>query len=108
MATGGALSLAGLVGLGRRLTPLPFPKDGADLMQAGPFALVRHPIYSGVLALAFGWTLWVQGWLTLAYALALFVLLDAKSRREERWLVGKFPEYAGYQRRVRKFIPFIY
>ncbi len=108
MLTGGVLSLAGLMRLGRGLTALPFPKEGADLMEAGPFAVVRHPIYSGGLALALGWALSVQGWLTLAYAVALFVLLDAKSRWEERWLASKFPAYADYQRRVRRFIPFIY
>jgi protein-S-isoprenylcysteine O-methyltransferase Ste14 len=108
MAVGLATSLAGLMTLGRRLTPLPFPKDGADLLRTGPFALVRHPIYSGILALALGWALYVQGWLTLGYVVALLVLLDAKSRREERWLVDKFPEYAAYRRRVRRFVPFVY
>jgi protein-S-isoprenylcysteine O-methyltransferase Ste14 len=87
---------------------LPFPKDGADLVQTGPFALVRHPMYSGGLVLAVGWALCVQSWLTLGYAIALFVFLDAKSRREERWLAEKFPAYASYRRRVRKLIPFVY
>jgi protein-S-isoprenylcysteine O-methyltransferase Ste14 len=36
------------------------------------------------------------------------VLLEVKSRREERWLREKFPEYAAYQRRVRRLIPFLY
>jgi protein-S-isoprenylcysteine O-methyltransferase Ste14 len=50
----------------------------------------------------------VSGWLTLLYVAALFALLDIKSRHEERWLAQKFPEYAAYQRRVRKLIPFLY
>jgi protein-S-isoprenylcysteine O-methyltransferase Ste14 len=108
MVGGGALLVAGLIGLGRGLTPLPYPKDGADLIQTGPFALVRHPIYSGGLGFGLGWALYVQGWLTLAYVFALFVFLDAKSRREERWLTEKFGAYAAYQRRVRKLIPFLY
>ena len=108
MAGGGALFLAGLVRLGRGLTPLPYPKDGADLVQTGPFALVRHPMCGGGLVLAFGWALWVQSWLTLGYVAVLFVFVDAKSRREERWLAGKFPAYAAYRRRVRKLIPFVY
>ncbi|RPI93163.1 MAG: isoprenylcysteine carboxylmethyltransferase family protein, partial [Chloroflexi bacterium] len=45
---------------------------------------------------------------TLIYAGLLFVFFDIKTRREERWLARKFPEYAGYQQRVRKLIPFIY
>jgi protein-S-isoprenylcysteine O-methyltransferase Ste14 len=58
--------------------------------------------------MAFGWALWLQGWLTCAYAALLFLLFDAKARLEERWLVEKFPSYADYQRRVRKLVPFVY
>jgi protein-S-isoprenylcysteine O-methyltransferase Ste14 len=108
MVVGGVLFVVGLVRLGRGLTPLPYPKDGAELIQTGPFALVRHPIYSGALVLALGWALYVQGWLTLGYVVVLFVFLDVKSRREERWLAEKFPAYAAYQRRVRKLVPFVY
>jgi protein-S-isoprenylcysteine O-methyltransferase Ste14 len=108
MAGGGALLVAGLLRLGRGLTPLPYPRDGAELVQTGPFALVRHPMYSGGLVLALGWALFSQGWLTLGYVAILFVFLDLKSRREERWLAEKFPTYAAYRRRVRKLIPFVY
>jgi protein-S-isoprenylcysteine O-methyltransferase Ste14 len=108
MLVGCVLVVAGLIHMGRGLTPLPYPRDGAHLIQEGPFALVRHPMYSGGLSLALGWALYVQGWLTLGYVIALFVFLDAKSRREERWLTEKFPAYATYQRRVRKIIPFVY
>jgi protein-S-isoprenylcysteine O-methyltransferase Ste14 len=108
MVAGGALLLAGLLALGRGLTPLPFPREEAELVQTGPFALVRHPMYGGGLVLAVGWALYVQGWLTLGYVVALFVFLDAKSRREERWLAEKYPEYPAYQRRVRRLVPFLY
>jgi protein-S-isoprenylcysteine O-methyltransferase Ste14 len=108
MAGGGAMFFAGILRLGRGLTPLPYPKDGAGLVQTGPFALVRHPIYSGGIVLALGWALWVQSWLTLGYVAVVFVFLDAKSRREEIWLAEKFPAYATYQRRVHKLIPFVY
>ena len=108
MLAGGALFVAGLLRLGRNLTPLPHPKADATLVRSGPYRLVRHPIYAGGIGLAFGWALVVQGGLTLLYAGALLVFLDFKSAREERWLVGKFPEYRDYQRRVRKLIPFVH
>jgi protein-S-isoprenylcysteine O-methyltransferase Ste14 len=108
MLAGAALVTAALAKLGRNLTPLPYPKDGGQLVQAGAYCLVRHPIYSGSIALAFGWAFCVHGILTLAYAVLLFVLFDVKSRREERWLVAKFPAYADYRRRVRRLIPFVY
>jgi len=108
MVVGTALLVAGVARLGRALTPWPCPKEGAGLVQTGAYALVRHPMYSGGLMLGLGWALYVQGWLTLGYVAALFVLLDVKSRREEGWLSAKFPAYASYQRRVRKLIPFVY
>ena len=104
---GGTLLLAGIFRIGRGLTPLPYPKDGADLIQTDPYALVRHPMYGGGLVLALGWVLFVHGWLTLAYVAALFVFLDAKSRRGERWLSDTYSAYASYQQRVSKLIPII-
>lgn len=105
---GGLLGLAGLFYLGANLTPLPHPKDDATLVESGAYALVRHPIYSGLILVAFGWALIVASPLTLLYALILFIFFDLKSRREERWLLRKFERYADYQKRVRKLIPFIY
>lgn len=108
MLGGGALLVAGVIRLGSGLTPLPYPKEGATLARTGPYAIVRHPMYGGGLALALGWALWVRGWLTLGYVCALFVLLDLKSRREERWLAERFPGYPDYQKRVKRLVPFIY
>ncbi len=105
---GGLLFLAGFVSLGKNLTPVPRPKDDATLVETGAYGVVRHPIYSGAIIAAFGWGLLVHGWLTLVYALILFVFFDVKSRREERWLVEKFANYPAYQKRVRKLIPFVY
>jgi protein-S-isoprenylcysteine O-methyltransferase Ste14 len=94
--------------LGANLTPLPRPKADATRVEAGPYRFVRHPMYAAGIALALGWALWVRGWLTLVYAAALFALFDVKSRREERWLVEKFPGYLEYRRRVRRFFPYLY
>ncbi len=105
---GGVLALAGLLHLGANLTPLPYPKDDATLVEAGAYGLVRHPIYSGLIFASLGWGLWVHGGLTIGYALLLFILFDLKSRKEESWLRARFPGYAAYQQRVRKLIPFIY
>jgi protein-S-isoprenylcysteine O-methyltransferase Ste14 len=49
-----------------------------------------------------------RSWPALLAALALAPLLDGKARREERWLRQQFPEYSSYQRRVRRFVPWVY
>jgi protein-S-isoprenylcysteine O-methyltransferase Ste14 len=102
------LALTGLLNLGRNLSVFPHPKDDATLVQGGAYALVRHPIYSGLIIGAVGWALLNASVVTLVYAGLLFVFFDRKSRREERMLAHKFPAYARYQARVRKLIPFLY
>lgn len=106
--TGAILILAGLWWLGDNLSPLPHPKDNATLVQTGPYHLVRHPIYGGLVVGAAGWALINASIMTLVYAALLLVFFDIKSRREERWLMKKFPDYADYRTRVRKLIPFVY
>jgi protein-S-isoprenylcysteine O-methyltransferase Ste14 len=108
MLAGGALLFASLLRLGAGLTPLPYPRPGATLVVTGPYRLVRHPMYAGGIVLGFGWALFNRGWLTLVFATVILVFFDIKSAREERWLVARFPDYAAYQRRVRKLIPFIH
>jgi protein-S-isoprenylcysteine O-methyltransferase Ste14 len=108
LAAGSLALLAALLNLGRNLTPLPYPKDDATFVATGAYRWVRHPIYASAIAMAFGWSLCVRGPLTLVYVVVLFGFFDLKSRREERWLVAKFSDYADYQRRVRRLIPFVY
>ncbi len=100
--------IAGATRLGANLTALPHPRDGGRLIQSGAYALVRHPMYCGAIWWAVGSALWTQGPLTLGYAMLLSVFLDVKASREERWLCGRYPEYASYRCRVRKLIPFVY
>lgn len=109
LVLGVGLAVTGLFHLGgSNLTPLPFPREGGVLVETGPYRWVRHPIYSGLSLMACGWGLWVHGWLTLGYALLLFLFFALKSGREERWLRERFPGYAAYQKRTRKLIPFLY
>jgi protein-S-isoprenylcysteine O-methyltransferase Ste14 len=108
MATGTVMAFAGTAKLGRNLTPFICPKANAVLLEQGAYRLVRHPIYSGILQLAFGWGLWVNGWLTLGYALLLGILFERKSRREEEYLRRTFPGYSVYSSRVKRLLPFVY
>ncbi|MCK6394687.1 isoprenylcysteine carboxylmethyltransferase family protein [Zoogloea sp.] len=108
LVVGVLIAVCAAIGLGRNLTPLPHPRDDCQLVETGLYAWVRHPIYCGLILAALGWALFVQGWLTLAWAGLLLAFFDIKSRREEAWLMARFPGYAAYRRRVRKLIPYLY
>jgi protein-S-isoprenylcysteine O-methyltransferase Ste14 len=105
---GGWLGLAGVRALGRNRTAYPKPLTNSALVQSGVYGVLRHPLYSSLMFASAGWALWWASWAGLAAALALAMLLDAKARREERWLRVKFPDYDAYSCRVRRFLPWIY
>jgi len=100
--------ISGALTLGRNLTPFPKPVATAQFVQHGIYALIRHPLYTSVFCAAVGWSLVWKSWPALAVSLLLGVFFDAKARHEERWLRQQFLEYAGYERRVRRFIPWIF
>lgn len=107
MSLGLVLSARGLLDLRHALTPLPHPRDGAELVESGIYARVRHPIYGGLMVGSLGWAIaWASLPATLLVAgLALFFTL--KSAREEAWLLGHYAGYAAYRDRTRRFIPWI-
>ena len=113
--TGVVLCIAGLAiciwarfTLGRNWSGVVTLKGGHELITAGPYALVRHPIYTGLLIMIVG-TVIVLGHVAGIIALPLvFVSLWIKLRYEEELMLQKFPdEYAAYQRRVKRLIPFL-
>jgi protein-S-isoprenylcysteine O-methyltransferase Ste14 len=93
LLAGVLLFMAAIFRLGPNLTAVPYPKEQGTLVDTGPYRLVRHPIYCGILLIAFGWAFLVHGWLTIGYAIILLVFFDIKSRREEQWLKAKYPGY---------------
>jgi protein-S-isoprenylcysteine O-methyltransferase Ste14 len=100
---------SGLISLGwDNLTALPYPRANATFVGQGAYRYTRHPIYSGVILGAAGWSLLVNDLLSLLLTVVLFILLDRKASREEKWLHARYPEYADYAQRVRKLIPWIY
>lgn len=108
LAAAALAGIAGTLSLRGSLSPFPRPAPDTRLVQSGFYALIRHPLYTAVIAAAAGWTLVRQSGPALAATVVLAVFLDQKARREERWLNERFPEYAAYQRRTWKFLPFIY
>ena len=86
----------------------PVLKAGGRLVTSGPYRLVRHPMYFGVLAVCAGPVCLWPGWLKAAVWLLLFVVLTAKGRLEEAALRVRFPEYEAYRRGRRFLLPGIW
>ncbi len=105
---GGALAARGIVDLGAALTPLPRPRDDARLVDRGAYALVRHPVYGGLVIAGLGWALVTASPVAAVLDLALLAFFDVKSRREEAWLVERYPGYAAYRDRTRRLLPGLY
>ncbi|MEO6207338.1 MAG: isoprenylcysteine carboxylmethyltransferase family protein [Candidatus Limnocylindrales bacterium] len=104
---GAILVVKGLVDLGGALTPLPHPRDDAELVETGVYALARHPIYGGLILGAVGWSLVRASLAGIVVSALLLVFFTLKSSREEAWLIEQFPGYSAYRTRTRRFIPWV-
>ena len=91
--------------LGRSLTATPVPNGRNELSTDGLYAVVRHPIYSGVLLVVIGLAIRSASWLTLAIAAVTVAFFHVKARWEERRLEERHPEYRAYCERVPRFVP---
>lgn len=103
-----ALAVLGVRDLDRSVSPLPFPTEHGTLVEHGIYRRIRHPIYLGVFASAVGFGLIMASAVALLLSLALGALLDLKARREEAWLGERYPGYAAYKQRTRRFVPSVY
>jgi protein-S-isoprenylcysteine O-methyltransferase Ste14 len=107
-AAGLWLAASAVATLGRSVSPLPKPPAASELKESGVYALVRHPIYGGILLLSVAWSLALGPWALLPTG-ALAIALVFKSRLEERWLIDRHPAYVGYRARVRRrFVPYLW
>ena len=113
--TGVVLCIGGLafcvwarVTLGRNWSGVVTFKGGHELITRGPYAIVRHPIYTGILIMLIG-TIIVLGRVAGIIGLPLvFWSFWIKLRYEEQLMLEKFPDqYAAYQQRTRRIIPFV-
>jgi len=81
-------------------------KEDHQLIQSGPYARVRHPIYTGVLLAMMGTALFVGVWRALLGVVLVFVTHWLKARREEALLTEQFGvEYQEYRRRTGSLVP---
>lgn len=71
------------------------------VISSGPYAFVRHPMYSGIMLFFVGVPLLLGSWWGVAIAPVFAVLFAIRARIEEQALVEGLPDYADYAARVR-------
>lgn len=101
-----AFALWARVALGAMWSSAPLARDGHQLRTEGPYAITRHPIYTGILGMVIGSSL-VADVGPFVVVLAVVALgLAVKIRQEERLMTETFrDEYDEYRRRVPRIIP---
>jgi protein-S-isoprenylcysteine O-methyltransferase Ste14 len=106
LVVGSACTIWARIALGSMWSSAVLVKDEHSLRTDGPYAVTRHPIYTGVLGMLLGTAL-TQGlgrWAALLIAVTVILLI--KARAEERLLSSEFPGiYEQYRRQVPLLIP---
>jgi len=113
---GALLTLAGLLftmwaraHLGRNWSGTVTVKEGHELIRSGPYSIVRHPIYTGLLLAFVGSALARGEWRGVLAVAVVFWSLWRKLRIEERWMREQFGDaYAEYVRRVAALVPLLF
>jgi protein-S-isoprenylcysteine O-methyltransferase Ste14 len=84
-------------------------QEGQRVIDTGPYAIVRHPMYASALFLFIGTPLLLGSWLGLALAALLILALAWRTIREERVLLAELSGYDDYAARVRyRFVPLVW
>ena len=106
--SGGWLFARSARALGTQMTPAIRVQEGHQLVQTGPYRLIRHPVYTAILTVALGQTLLFLSPLAALLALSLLVLAEYRAHLEEDLLRSPEafgPAYDAYVARTGRFLP---
>ncbi|MDQ1441543.1 MAG: hypothetical protein QOG97_1771 [Acidimicrobiaceae bacterium] len=107
-ALGLAFAVWARVQIGRNWGAPMTQKDEPELVTGGPYHLVRHPIYAGILVAGVGTAVALSWQWLIAVALAGFYFLYSATM-EERYLAEQFPDtYLVYKRSTKMLLPYIF
>ena len=84
-------------------------EQGQVLIDTGPYAIVRHPMYLGILPFFTGMGLWLQSWASLPLIGIIVLALVVRIRIEERTLLASLDGYSEFcQRRPYRLLPLVW
>ena len=84
-------------------------EQGQTVVSTGPYAIMRHPMYAGVLVMAVGVPLALGSWWGLVPVVLLALAIIWRLLDEEKFLAGNLPGYSEYQEQVRyRLVPLVW
>jgi protein-S-isoprenylcysteine O-methyltransferase Ste14 len=112
---GAALTVAGILfavwareHLGRNWSRSVTIKQGHELITTGPYAVVRHPIYTGILTGFLGMAIAISQVRGFIVFVLIFLAFWFKFRMEEKWMRSQFGEtYSTYARKTAALVPYL-
>jgi protein-S-isoprenylcysteine O-methyltransferase Ste14 len=97
------------VHLGRNWSRSVTIKQGHELITTGPYAVVRHPIYTGILAGFLGTAIALSQVRGFIVFVLIFIALWLKLHMEEQWMRSEFGEtYAAYAHQTAALVPYLF
>lgn len=97
--------LLAILQLSNNLSPFPTPKNGSSLIKNGLYHHIRHPIYTGILLIFYGYGVYYESVYKIVITSLLLILFYVKSIYEESKLRQKFPNYSTYALKTGRFLP---
>jgi len=97
--------LIAMLQLNKNLSPFPTPKSNSQLIKTGLYKYIRHPIYTGILFLLFGYGIYMNSLFKIIIAFVLLLLFYFKTSYEEQRLIQKFTDYSEYKKTAGSFFP---
>jgi protein-S-isoprenylcysteine O-methyltransferase Ste14 len=92
--------------LGRQYSPCLQVKESHLLIKEGPYARVRHPMYTVLNGFSFGVALLTANYLIIGFAILLIIPFPFVARKEEQMMLETFgDEYADYMKQTGRFFP---
>jgi protein-S-isoprenylcysteine O-methyltransferase Ste14 len=106
LVAGTAFAVWARLTLGAMWSAVPEVKEEHALRTSGPYAVTRHPIYTGMLAMLGGTGLLIGDGRWLVAFPVYVVLVEIKLHIEERLMLAEFPDdYPHYRQRVPQLVP---
>ncbi len=85
-------------------------RDRHELVCAGPYALVRHPMYTSFMLMGLGQAFLLPNWVAgLSGLIGFAVLFLLRVDKEERMMLENFgSQYRAYMERTKRIVPYLY